>query len=675
MFTNNKGVGVDSRNPQIHQQCDFPVEKHRSSPSGNNADNVNSLHSIDDCFVLLQSLSSDIKALRKSVSAMTTRVSAHESNREEPIPHPRVLHRNDLEVSRTHVSTSNQFTTQTDSRGSNTVDSWESRMELLRKSYTDLERKDLCLLDSFSRRGIYLQDLSLANVLIFAKKVHELSRDSPYTTGVQELINPTVVAQLLSFGSRKGLNRYIWNRLTNSQVMSWIRDYCQPCSRLRFYSNLDDNVLFHWYSFDEVCADNFPKFHTALMQYLEHFTFVYHFLSANNLANSPNIDNNSLGIIRLFLSKLPTSYTDCIRFRIKDSYSSWGIFLFELRDIVATQLDTYQDCLKKSGFAHAQHNASTDTSLNAAFDSIFVKDRSPTDTSICSSTSNISVDTKADLISEKAYAKSKCGCDPNDPNCTCSEFDYDYDDIDVPEPDNTDNTNNTDNDENDANDNDDNATDSNLCILTGNVAQSVPGDTSHSTLQAYGHVVLSTDLNLNVCALFDTGSNSYNFVSHHFIAANIDALQPMLYSNNSIVNLGDSSYQMTSKQSVNLTLQFTGSMSHIHTVTDKFLVVPYSSHDVVIGLPTMTCMLFDFVVDLLKDYSSVPRSYVDCGQETVPDNGNVLVVDMPTKSSAFMPSVPGISKTTSESTLHTVPCRALAACNGPGLSPNWICYY
>jgi hypothetical protein len=101
-------------------------------------------------------------------------------------------------------------------------------MELLRKSYTDLERKDLCHLDSFSRRGIYLQDLSLANVLIFAKKVHELCRDMDilYTTGVQELINPSVVTQLLSFGSRKGLNRYVWNKLSNSQVMSWIRDYC-----------------------------------------------------------------------------------------------------------------------------------------------------------------------------------------------------------------------------------------------------------------------------------------------------------------------------------------------------------------------------------------------------------------------------------------------------------------
>jgi hypothetical protein len=109
MFTNNKGVGVDSRNPQIHQQCDFPVEKHRSSPSGNNADNVNSLHSIDDSFVLLQSLSSDIKTLRRSVSAMTTRAPVHESNREEPISHPRVMHRNDLEINRADVSRSNQF--------------------------------------------------------------------------------------------------------------------------------------------------------------------------------------------------------------------------------------------------------------------------------------------------------------------------------------------------------------------------------------------------------------------------------------------------------------------------------------------------------------------------------------------------------------------------------------
>jgi len=155
---------------------------------------------------------------------------------------------------------------------------------------------------------IRLNQLTVKDAFKFWSEVNKYEQMYGIPLKPATLVGDRVKKTLMTKNRDRIVDDACFYKLESSHLRKYIQKAIRPTDRLMFASQLSDALSFWTPDSFTLSILNFQDFFTRLCTYRRDFEEVYDFLAYHNKDNIPRLDNKDNGLVKIFLSKIPTEY-------------------------------------------------------------------------------------------------------------------------------------------------------------------------------------------------------------------------------------------------------------------------------------------------------------------------------------------------------------------------------
>lgn len=189
---------------------------------------------------------------------------------------------------------------------------------------------------------IRLHNLQPTNVLKFCKQVVNYGVTHNIRLDATALVSPRVRHELIS--RNRTLTEFSFGELSVEELFALLQQEIRPWNKLEFAELLSENTHLSLPGGFNLSTASFGQFYQKLQDYRQDFLQLYELIAEGAPFSIPKCNNKVGGLVRVFLSKLPSDYgQNCLASMDSDKFDSIHDFLDSFFILVEDQYRHFKD--------------------------------------------------------------------------------------------------------------------------------------------------------------------------------------------------------------------------------------------------------------------------------------------------------------------------------------------